>query len=631
MESQLVSLFGVAAEMSKSLNTVYKSSFINRRHLLEYMDANNWFGGDVQTSVKEPMISKSEFEGFEALLALWLSAYRKPGYVKIELMLGHFKGIYPITCQLYHDFIMDTGKKSTDPAWKLLDYLLCEIDKEIISLSEHEWEALIKGIDKEMPLSCAKLFSEFLLTSRHKGKRITDWAYTFETRKHPGLIKDAYSFDDFSIMAYYTFNEEMWAQQGLIEKAAESRQCADLWLFTALHFTCALRLSDMKRIPAPSLTSDSETVIEMILNGNFNAHDSVALVDEMCKRLQLKPIKPSKTASHKNVPNLKLLIPESLKAPIGLILALVLAHRPEIKPGNGFIVAPCKDLSVVRSFFGENFMQALGNTYISSRRCNKSYLQGLEAACQDDSPGKPKGYMLAALARSHKGGIGKLAEITDVYLKDARFSGYTPEFIIREMFERGVLSFIPAILLEMYCGQSYKALPIRAQTLLIGDVGLTAHNIEWIAAAVDRAVIKSESAVNKILSAPADISLNIGEILQNIASGNAPSRQEEYLCLMTSSGLNCPYPERGACIGCGYEIYTKSAMRTLMKEYTRLTSLKTSAAQNDLWRYTKILEQVVLPAISEMIAVMKLYSDEQGVNDLLMIVEKGLEDVSHSL
>jgi hypothetical protein len=41
----------------------------------------------------------------------------------------------------------------------------------------------------------------------------------------------------------------------------------------------------------------------------------------------------------------------------------------------------------------------------------------------DDSPVKPKGYMLAALARSHKGSVGNLAKTTEIYLKDAQFSG----------------------------------------------------------------------------------------------------------------------------------------------------------------------------------------------------------------
>ena len=95
-----------------------------------------------------------------------------------------------------------------------------------------------------------------------------------------------------------------------------------------------------------------------------------------------------------------------------------------------------------------------------------------------DEPGKPKGYMLAALARSHKSDIGKFAETTEIYLKDARFCGYSPEFIIRQMFERGIFSFIPAALLEIYTGEAYVKLPIISQTRLIGELGLSANQVD---------------------------------------------------------------------------------------------------------------------------------------------------------
>ncbi|OQB11621.1 MAG: hypothetical protein BWY15_02436 [Firmicutes bacterium ADurb.Bin193] len=233
--------------------------------------------------------------------------------------------------------------------------------------------------------------------------------------------------------------------------------------------------------------------------------------------------------------------------------------------------------------------------------------------------------MLAALARSHKGGIGSLAKETDVYLKDARFSGYSPEFIIREMFERGVFSFIPAILLEIYAAEEYKTLPVRSQTILIGEVGLAAHQIEWMTAAVDRALEKSKKAISSILRDPSNIRENIFITLQNIASGSAPSRQEEYLCLMTAAGFPCAFTDRDACLGCGYEIYTKAAIHTLMKEYTRLTRLKRSEKPTDAWRYEKILEQAVFPAISEMIGAVKILYQEANVSIFLDIVERGIE------
>ncbi len=413
-----------------------------------------------------------------------------------------------------------------------------------------------------------------------------------------------------------------------MEKAVHNKAYADLWLFAALHFICALRSGDMARLPAPKLPYDGKALLDKALCGSFTKQEASALAEELAVRLKLKPMRPSKTAAHTNIPHLKLFVPESLKAPLGLTMAIALAHHPEIKPGSGF-VTPCANLRNIRDFFGETFAAALGHRRFSSRRGNKSYLQGIETVSPDDSPGKPKGYMLAALARSHKGGVGSLAKTTEIYLKDANFSGYSPEFIIQEMFERGVFSFIPAILLEMYAGSPYKRLPVTAQTSLIQEIGLSATQLEWTAAAVDRAMSKSRKTINDVLREPENIKENVAAMLQNIASGNAPSRQAETLCLMSAAGSPCPSADRDSCIGCGYEIYTKTAMHVLMREYTRLTDLQRTNADG-VWRFGKILEQAVLPAVTEMLAAMKiLYGAD--TDELLDIVERGLALAGHGV
>ena len=471
------------------------------------------------------------------------------------------------------------------------------------------------------------MFSEFLKNSVVGGQALTKWNYTFEPRAK--LPKESYPLRDFSVMAYYVFNEEIWIRQNLIVKAVKSKTYADLWLFAALHFICALRASDMKRLPAPKLPYDGKTVLKNILDETFSKSDACALVEELKIRLELKPMKPSKTASHDKVPNFKLFVPESLKAPLGIIMAIALAHHPEIGVGDGF-VSPSKNIRNARDFFGEHFAKALGNKHFSTLRCNKSYLQGIETV-SENYPGKPKGYMLAALARSHKGGIGSLPETTDIYLKDANFNGYKPEFIIREMFERGVFSFIPAVLLEIYAGKSYNALPVKSQTKLIGEIGLSAYQIEWLVDAVENALNKSRVIVNSILQNPGSVNKKVGDILQNIASGNAPGRQSEYLCLMTAAGFSCHYPDRDSCIGCGYEIYTKTAIHTLMGEYIRLTVLSKSTNKTDAWRYEKMLKQAVMPAIAEMVGALKIFYKDADITEILDIVEGGLNYVDGGL
>jgi hypothetical protein len=382
----------------------------------------------------------------------------------------------------------------------------------------------------------------------------------------------------------------------------------------------------MERLPAPKLPHDRETVHRMILDGTFPKHEAVALSDELVFRLKIKSSTPSKTSRYNGVPDLKLFVPESLKEPLGIILAVAVAHIPRLQAGDGFI-KPCDSLYNMRLLFGERFVEAAGNRRFSSRRGNKSYLQGIDTiATYNDSSGKPKGYILAALARSHKGGIGSLPDITDIYLKDANFTGYKPEFIIREMFERGVFSFIPAALLELYGGNSYKKLPLSTQTGLICGLGLDALQIEHIAESVDRSFSAARQTVIALLSDVTDTASlrdNVFSILQTIASGAAPSRQPEYLCLMTAANRACRSVNRDSCLGCGYEIYTKSAMHLLMKEYIRLSTQKSA----DTWRGKRIVEQAIMPAITEMLSAMcELYPDADA-SSLHDIIERGLSYV----
>lgn len=616
------SLFSYAARLGTELNSLYKGNRFGQQDILEFMDANNWFGLQYIMKGREPWIDVQAFEKLRRPLTLWLSAYRKPGRDKITLMLNHFSSIYPETCCLYERFVCGMELEEEPSSWKLLDFLLSEIDREITDYTETEIEALIRQADGRATRTAAKLFAGFLGTEKQDGQPISYWTYEFNARDNPEIINDAYPLADFAVMAYCVFNDEMWERQKLIEKAARDKTYADLWLFVALHFICALRVGDMERVPAPALPCPGETILRRINTGEFSKQEAAAIVEDLRIRLKLKPMKPSKTSGYGNIPELKVFVPENLKAPLGVIMAIALAHHPEIPTGSGFI-KPSDNLSNIRNFFGEHFAAALGHRRFSSRRCNKSYLQGIDVS-GGNTLGKPKGYMLAALARSHKSGIGRLAETTDIYLKDANFSGYSPEFIIRQMFERGVFSFIPAVLLEMYAGDVYTKLPVRVQTQLIGELGLAPQRIEWLAKAVEGAMTKSRSVVEEILKKPTAIKESVFWILQNIASGNAPGRQEEYLCLMTAAGFRCAFSDRSGCIGCGYEIYTKTAMHTLMREYVRLSHVRNDAGPPEAWRCGQILEQAILPAVTEMLAAVKLLYPEADTTELLNIIEEGV-------
>jgi hypothetical protein len=601
----------LAAEIAAETKSLYNNTSRQRELLLGFAEANGWleFGADC----------------LKSSITLWLSAYKQPGSVKIELMLKQYDGVYPDVCAAYSGFISGKDVNSANAYWELLDFMLAELERDITAYSELEIDSLVKTANDSLTLKAARLLSEFLFSIKTDSGSLTKWIYTFDARSHPGLNSDAYALADYAVMAYSVFNNEAWQKQDMVANAVRKKVFADLWLFSAFNLICALRPVDLARLPAPNMPYDTDFIRADLLSGAFSPKHAAAMCDEMTERTALKAMRPSKTQKHSNIPDIKLFVPESLRIPLGTIIAVALTHLPEGFAGQGFIHCE-SSLYYTRTFFGEEYAEALGKRRFSSRRANKAYLQGIDlTASIEGTPGRPKGYMLAALARSHKSGIASLPKTTDIYLKDANFAGYTPEFIAREMFERGVFSFIPAMLLEMYAGGQYKALPVHFQTKLITALGLNAEQIEQTAYLTEKSLSESKRVVSGLFTNAADIKGSVFQTLQNIASGNAPGRQSDYLCLMTAAARRCPYPKRSACVGCEFEILTKAAMHSLMREYVRISGLRKSANATESARYGKLLENAVLPAVAEFIASSQLLYPGINADVLLEIMEEGLD------
>jgi hypothetical protein len=94
---------------------------------------------------------------------------------------------------------------------------------------------------------------------------------------------------------------------------------------------------------------------------------------------------------------------------------------------------------------------------------------------------------------------------------------------------------------------------------------------------------------------------------------------------MTAAARRCPNPERSACTGCGYEILTKSSFHSLMREYVRLSHLRETCGMTESERYGKLLEQAVLPAVSEFILSAQMLYPGIDANILSDIMEEGMD------
>ena len=340
-------LYSFIVELCAETDSLYKDVYNDRRNVIAFLDTNQWFGVTPNMDRKFPVIAQHDMVVLREPMLLWLSAYHKPGRDKLRLLLERFCKEYPDTCEMYKSFVSEQELWDEAVAWKLLDFILCEIDKDLTLYSEAELESLICLLNSQATRLMAKLFTDFISTCKVDGNPLSPWKYSFNAQENIDIIKEAYHVSDYSVMAYYIFNEEAWEKQGMIEKAVNNRSFADMWLYMAMHFICALRTADMGRLPAPALPYDGETVLKRIADGAFTNQEADELIDDLSIRLKLMPIKPSKTASHGNISDIKLVVAESLKAPLGIIMAIALAHNPQIRPGDSFLTNP--DRSRVRN------------------------------------------------------------------------------------------------------------------------------------------------------------------------------------------------------------------------------------------------------------------------------------------
>lgn len=618
MSKTFVNLFQEAEKRAKELGSKYRDIGQNRDELFEFLDANEWFGMEIRKENKKFLVAP--FEAMEPSLTTWLRTYGQTNEKKIAILLEMYQPVYPQTCSRFQCFIEERWLARSRNTLQLLDYLLNVMDKDISEYKDEELRVLLDSTKNILTSGTRELLMEFLRAGKVP---LSSYRYMVTTdRKKTDRNVSAYTLEQFCVMAYCVFNEESWKENSMIEKAAESKEDANLWLFIALHFVCALRKTDMERLPVPNLPEVPERLRQRIRNGEFTDQEAKNISQEVMFRLKVKPQKPNKTKRYKNVPDLKLFIPESLLVPMGIIITLAISFREE---GESFVLS-ITDLRKTEKFFGEKFAEAVEHKRFVTRRANKAYLQGIEETAVQE-PGKPKGYMLAALARSHKGGIGCLPELTDIYLKDASFTGYKPEFILKEMFERGVFGFIPAILLDKYSEGVYGKMSVIKQTELIRKIGLNGRGIEEIARCSESVLIKSKRMIGDVLLAdePAE---HIGMILQRIASGAAPSKQPEYFCLRIAVGDSCIRPDTASCIGCGYEIYTKASVHLLMKEYERLYAYSKSCMEEQGIRYKTMLEKGLFPVISEMVVQLGNICEEKDMKQILDLVERGMENAA---
>ena len=606
--------------LERTLIELGASTIKYREKVSEFLLDNEWFG--VSINLDDYTISEKDAEVLKNHIKNYLTT--PPGIKSMEAI---FSKKFPSTSELFNQFVKEEKLGKSDTFY-LLDFLAYNLTKDLFLYSDSEVEKLVEVATENLTKLLGNVLIQFIKWLLNKG--VTRYRVSFEMTKRYTIesTNGAYELDEYLELMYYLFNEDYIIKNDMLSKAANSKNYADTWLYLGLHFICALRSTDLERLGHPKLTREPLEVLEAVVDGTWSSSEARRTLLSITTRLTYLNLTPNKTKNASNVAQLKFHVPESCQVLIGTLLAICEAHFQLQIPYNAEnpLIRQIKTYEKITSYMGEEIGNLFLERNFSSRSANKSYLQSVAMLADDVLEEKSelniKGYFLAALARSHKGDFNEFAQTTTTYLKDAQLGQLKPEMVAKELFERGVLSMIPSMLLTIVTRGKYKKLSPSQQTQMIKSLDLTPVEIEKTLELSIRADLRSQQALKTLVENNVEPE-QLLTICHRIGNGEAFSKQGESMCLLSALGKLCPYDDRQHCVGCQYELQTKSTLLLLIGEFNRLNK-QYQNLKNELERgkVRAILEQQIKPCLTEMLEALSEQYGEAVLSDYEDIIKE---------
>lgn len=541
----------------------------DRNNLLSFCEENNWWGIH-HTECKNLPVDGKKFDyaicredagNFNDHIQMWIWGYQQPAKIKFGIVVDILAKKHPKTAKKLSEF--ENKCHPADAALVDMTQLLyVSLSSELGDMHDREIEAtIVSRFFSEATIAACEMLNQFLSFGGY-----TNRSY-LPDRTGIEIDTAAYSAEAFGIMICHVVNENTITHKNLIVKATENKRYADLWLYVALHIFSAWRSTDYVRMIAPILPHTPEETLEKAKNHELTKEEAVNIAEYFIASNCLHLSIPNKTKNTAGVSDLYFFCPQSCLEPFGKILAIATAHYQLCTNADNFVI-PVNDWLTIKRFFGDIFLQACGNRAFSGRRANKALLQSVEFAGREEEQLPPLvAYHLASIMRSHKINYGSMSETTDIYLHDAAFSGLTPEYVIFQMWERGVCSFVTDAMLRICYGEQYSRLSVIQQTQAIKELGLTPAEIANTLACVQNGIDRAHD----IVMAEFQDNLSIEKALKNMALGNGTGKFPDVFCLLKASGKTCLYKAQADCKGCKFEILTKATLLRYASAYQQLS------------------------------------------------------------
>ena len=600
IQEQYISLDQIILSCLSEIDSKFTlSDYRNRERLINYCNNYDWWGLEYVSCEKLPMdgrifgiaVAREDADQLQDKLSLWLQGYGLGYDNKFQIITEKYAHQYPdATKQLvrYERQFHSADKALIDMA----SLLFALLDTDLSRLSERQIEkALIMPFRQSASLVCCDMLSDFLVFGGYTQRR-----FVF-TRNENCMETYAYPLNDYAVMVAHVVNDTVIREGGLVPKAVANKRHADLWLYVALHVYASWRSTDYIRMVAPLLPYTPEETLKRARNGSLHPKELRTVAEYFVAVNSLALNTPNKTQGTTGVPKLYFYCPQSCMESFGLILAIAAAHY-QLDPQASTYVKPVKHWTVIKRFFGDEFIEACGRRSFSGRRANKSLMQCIEYAGREEDGLSPTvAYHLASIMRSHKLSYGKLSETTDIYLRDATFSGLTPERVAYHMWERGVCSFVTDTMLKICYGDRHARLSVTQQTAAITGTGLTPGQT---AKALQLVQVAEDYACD-VIKAVCHSKESIETALKKIACGYGTGKEQDVYCLCKAAGMECKHKDRLSCMGCRFEIRTKALLLRYAVMHQELMRTTEDMSELERARRKHLCKTVTYPAMKEIL------------------------------
>lgn len=491
------------------------------------------------------------------------------------------------------------------------------LNKEITQCTTKEVQAMGNNLSTK---TAKREFTYFLkLLKQKKNTKYSDIDYDRDNNRKEKKSHLPYSEEQYLRFGFLVWSDSHIWYDSYMEKALEKREYACVWLYAALHYTCAWRAGDLiEQFPRPNLNMDPKVFLEKVKNKELEDKYALDIIEQVNMKIELEEPKPNKTKAH-NPPSLVLEIPESVYVFLGTLIGIVEAHyQLSTDPRKkGLISHQCKTRESQVEFFGKEFVEIFGDDRFTNLKAVKNYEIIMSKKGDDKKVGT--GYVLASIARSHKQIFDKKAETTQVYVKYYK-DMEDAEVIVRELFERGVCSFAPYLLTKIVVGEeNMKKLTQEEKTKKLKETApLDAYESEMFIQEYNDALANAKRVVKELVDhaveegvEPKTLAKNA---LVNLIYDKAPAKQEKFYCMRIAQGKDCIYKKRKDCIGCGYEVYVKSCLSELGNRIRKAQQeALSSKTQNSKNKNMLLLQNVLLPITKEILITLR---DEHKVENL---------------